>query len=134
MISAESKEGKDSHTKRNQAGKGKERHQLLRQIIKSLTPLPSLPADVLGCTLTPIPHLQTLLEVGRLKFGLANWEQVTSDPWICWVVLGYSLELVTTLHQVGDSLPKPILFAVDLSRLVSSSIHNLEQESAIQEK
>lgn len=132
-ISAESKEEKDSHTRRNQAGKGKERHQASKTDPQTSDPI-ALPAS--RCSRLHFNSYSSSTDTTRGrspqilpgKLGAGNLRPTDS-----WVVLGYSFKLVTTPHQAGDSLPKPILFAADLSRLVSASIHDLEHESAIQE-
>jgi hypothetical protein len=44
--------------------------------------------------------------------------------------MGYSLELIANPRQ--DSPPKPIMFAANLSRMISDKIHELELKWAIQ--
>lgn len=81
-------------------GKETPQRQLTRQVTRPNTQSLA-PDDTPGFTLTftPMEHLDSLPEAGRLKFCLAKWKQITSDPWVKQVAAGCPLELVAKPPQ-----------------------------------
>jgi len=53
--------------------------------------------------LSPILCVLRLPTASRLPHCVGNWRHITTDPWVIQVVMGYKLELVSSISEINTS-------------------------------
>lgn len=85
----------------------------------------------LGITLLYITGLETLPPAGRVRSCIVNWKQISDDPWILGVVMGYRLELAHMPQQWW--VPRERALEEPEQDKVSEEVANLLSKQAIKQ-